>query len=155
MNFLGRTLLAIAGIVAISSSALAAPDTVTARDPNVLLKMAKEFGSANLEKDSDGDPAIRGRIQGTGYGIAFYGCTNGRNCQDVQFYACWADVKPSIQDVNAWNRDKRFGKVYLDRDLDLCLELPINLDFGVSYKNMEDNFKWWNMILKDVKDIFL
>lgn len=136
----------------IFSTAAFAQDLVTARDPKVLLEIAKGFGSATLETDSVGDPKISGRINGIIYKVDFYGCQNNRNCTDLLFVASWRSDRVTLEDVNAWNRDKRFGKAYLDSDDDPCLELAVNLDFGVSRKNMEDNFAWWQSIIGNFKE---
>ena len=45
-------------------------------------------------------------------------CTDNANCEDVNFYSGFLDNKPDLETINAWNRDKRFGKAYLDSDLD-------------------------------------
>jgi hypothetical protein len=135
--------LALAGAIGAAN----ASDLIDATDPNAILNIAKGFGSATLEKDSGGDPKIAGRIEGVKYGIYFYGCEAGKSCTDIQFAAGWSDVKVSLEKINEWNRGKRFGKAYLDKVNDPMLELSVNINHGVSVKNLEDSFEWWKAIV--------
>ncbi|MDL2316246.1 YbjN domain-containing protein [Desulfovibrio sp. OttesenSCG-928-A18] len=122
---------------------------VTAEDPNVLLDVAKGFGSAELSKLDNGTPIIYGRVDGIKYGVYFYGCdSKGEKCKTIQFAASWETKKFTIDDVNTWNKDKRFGKVYLDREGEPVIEFDVNLTFGVTRKNLDDTFDWWMNVVK-------
>ena len=72
---LGRRL---AGVVLALSTVCAAPawaaDLVDATKPQELYEIARGWGSATLETDQEGDPVIRGRIEGVAYTIDFYNC---------------------------------------------------------------------------------
>ncbi len=129
----------------------ASPTIVSAEAPQQVLEVAKGFGSASLEQDSDGDPKISGRIEGTKYLIHFYGCKSGANCDDIQFSAAWSDTDISVAKINEWNRSKRYGKAYIDADGDPVLEMAVNLDYGVTKENLEDSFDWWLRILQVFK----
>ena len=99
-----------------------------------------------MKKDSYGDPYIKGRIDGTSYNITFYGCTKHKRCDDIKFHAGW-DEKVSLTKVNKWNRTKRFSKAYLDKDGDVHIGMPVNLDNGVSQENFEDTTSMWVKVL--------
>lgn len=124
---------------------------IDATDPAKILEIAKGFGSASLEKDDGGDPRITGRIDGNKYGISFWGCTDGKDCEDIQFNAGWSDTGATQEQMNEWNRTKRFGKAFLDSDGDPNLEMGVNINHGVSTENMEDTFKWWSSLLEGFK----
>lgn len=128
-----------------------ADNIISAENPDAILNIAKGYGSATLEKDSSNDPFITGRIDGTKYIILFYGCSNGKECDEIQFVAAWAGEKVSMDDINAWNRDKKFGKAYLDQDGDPRLEMTVNLDYGVTQRNLDDTFDWWTKALARFK----
>lgn len=131
--------------------AAADQDIVTARDPAVIYEVARGFGNAVQEKDGDGDPRITGRAEGIKYSIYFYGCTNHTNCEDIQFFAYWKGVKASLETINAWNAGNRFGKAYIDKDGDVCLIHPVNLNLGVTKANLEDAFEWWVAVSKSFR----
>lgn len=139
----------------LGATAPAQAELVDATNPTRIYEMAKGFGSAELDKDGQGDPRVTGRIEGTKYGIYFYGCSNGRDCDDIQFSAGWSGAKVTLDDINRWNRQKRYGKAYLDRDGDPRLEMVVNIDYGVSAKNLEDSFSWWSKALKGFKEEIL
>ncbi len=141
-----RAALCTLGLVCSIGCACAA-DIVDATDPSAILNVAKGFGSATLETDSAGDPKISGRIDGVKYGIYFYGCNAGKACTDIQLAAGWSDVKVTLDKINEWNRTKRYGKAYLDKENDPMLELSVNINHGVSVKNLEDTFEWWKAIV--------
>ena len=65
------------------------PVLIDATMPDKILEIAKGFGTASLDKDNVGDPRITGRIDGQKYTIHFYGCLNGKDCDDIQFYTYW------------------------------------------------------------------
>lgn len=148
---------AIAGSLALLMAApiANAEQLISAQEPEVILEVAKGFGSANLDKDSSGDPRITGRIEGVKYGITFYGCNSGKECDDVVFVAAWSDTDVSLNDVNGWNLKKKFGKAYIDKDGDPRLEMAVNLEYGVSKENFEDTFDWWSTALKEFKQTVL
>lgn len=137
--------------IALLVSTAHADTLVSAEDPEAILNIAKGYGSAVLTTDSSNDPFITGRIEGTKYGIVFYGCSNGRNCDDILFSAGWSGIEVSIYDINAWNRTKKFGKAYLDNDGDPMLEMAVNLDYGITHKNLDDTFNRWVIALKGFK----
>lgn len=143
---------AVAAAALFATAPVMANDLIDATDPARILNIARGFGSADLEKDSQGDPKITGRIEGTRYTIFFYGCTNNRDCDDIQFYAAWnGNNKFTQAQMNEWNRTKRYGKAYLDRDNDPVLEMVVNIDYGVSRRNLEDSFNWWKVALRGFK----
>lgn len=130
------------------SSAAVAETVISAESPDQILDIAKGYGSAALEKDAEGDPYISGRIDGTKYGILFYGCTDGKACKDIQFVAVW-DAKVSMDKVNKWNSDSKFGTASIDEDGDTELHMAVNLAHGVSRNNLDDTFDWWKVVMKE------
>ena len=106
------------------------------KDASGLLKFAETGGGAF---------ALR-------YQILFYGCSNNVNCQSTQFNTAWSvSSKPTLEQINSWNRTRRFGKAYLDSDGDPALDLSVNLKRGIATENLEENFNWWAVAIKDLK----
>ena len=141
-----RTLSAIALATAFITSPALAQDLIDAGKPEAILNVARGVGSADLETGSKGEPEIAGRVDGTRYRVFFYGCTKGTNCKSIQFYAGWKHDKknPStLAQVNSWNQTKRFAKAYLDDQKDPVIEMDVNLEGGVSRKNLEETFDLW------------
>lgn len=112
-----------------------------------ILNAARGYGAATLDSQSNGDPKISGKIEGISYQVFFMNCTDNKDCEDLNFYAGFLDNKQTLEAINAWNRDKRFGKAYLDSDLDAVIEFDINLEHGVSQKNLDAAFSLWSLVL--------
>lgn len=112
-----------------------------------ILNIARGYGAATLDQRSNGDPMITGKIEGVSYQVFFMNCTDNANCEDLNFYAGFIDNKQTLDVINAWNRDKRFGKAYLDSDLDAVIEWDVNLEHGVTPQNLDANFSLWAAIL--------
>lgn|GEM_PF-1174088 len=123
------------------------PGLVDASRPEAVLEIAKGFGLADLDKTEEGTPVIEGRMNGIKYGVHFYGCVENKACTNIQMYSFFEGKRVSLATINAWNAKTRFGKAYIDKDGDVALELSVNLDYGVSRKNLEDTFDWWMLVL--------
>lgn len=124
-------------------------------DVDVIASFLENYGLP-VEKtlDSDGDPQLESRIEGTRFAIYFYGCENGMACDSIQFSTAFDLVAPmSFEQVNEWNRTKRFGKTYLDEEGDPYFEMDLNLDFdGVGAKNFDDSIDLWRALLAEFRD---
>ena len=148
----GSIVMSIGILVGFGGVAGHAAQLVSAEEPEQILEIAKGFGSARLKTDSTGDPLIVGRINGTKYGIYFYGCNKQhKECDDIKFGAAWSGEAVSLKKINTWNRSKRFGTAYLDKDGDPNVDMAVNLDYGVTVDNLEDTFNFWSLILKSFR----
>ncbi|SEP86046.1 Putative sensory transduction regulator [Ectothiorhodospira magna] len=135
-------------ILLAAAGPLSASEIVDATNPEKIRQLAQGYGSATLTTDGTGDPMIRGRIDGTSCAIIFYGCSENRDCKNIQFTSAWqTNGQYTLEDMNRWNRTARFGKAYLDGDGDPVLEMNVNLDFGVTERNLDDTLDWWRVAL--------
>lgn len=138
----------LAGAFVLAAAGTAGAQTIVdGSQVDEIVNIARGYGAATLEEASTGDPMIRGRIDGVTYVVYFMNCTDNANCEDINFYAGFLDNKPSLEDINTWNRVKRFGKAYLDSDLDAVIEYDVNLEHGVTYENLDAAFAVWTAIL--------
>jgi hypothetical protein len=112
-----------------------------------IVTLARGYGAATLEDQPGGAPRIAGNINGVPYYVFFMNCAAAAPCEDINFYAAFAGVKPTMDALNAWNRDKRFGNAYLDADLDAAIEFDVNLEHGVSRDNLDAAFSLWSVLL--------
>lgn len=140
-------LCAVIGSFAFAPS-VSAQSLIEATDIEEIANIARGYGSATVQKDNIGDPQILGRIDGVQYTVNFYGCDNGNGCTTIQFRAAWTNPGSiTVNDMNRWNQDKRFGKAYLDTANDPVIEWDVNLFGGVSARNLDDTFDWWKIVL--------
>ena len=80
--------------------------------------------------------------------VNFAGDVDVSDRQSINFYAGFANIKPTMDALNAWNRDKRFGNAYLDADLDAAIEYDVNLEYGVTRENLDAAFGVWSVLLE-------
>lgn len=111
-----------------------------------IVEAAREYGSATRASQPDGNPMIAGKIEGIPYFVRFRNCSGRDTCSDINIRVGFL-VKPPIEAINAWNRDKRFSKAYLDAEGDAILEMDVVLVGGVSQDNMSEIFSYWRLAL--------
>ena len=123
---------------------------VRAQDPQSLVRALQDGGySARLGTDRVDDPMITSEVGGTTFQIFFYNCTDHRECATVTFHSGYDLRDPVALDrINTWNRTKRFGRAYLDLEVDPILEMDVDLDDGgISPLLFIDNIEFWASVL--------
>jgi hypothetical protein len=151
-----KALILGAALLATTAGAAQAQMIINGANVDEILAIAKTHGDATLETQSSGDPRIVGHLSNQSdltYAVYFMNCSDANtDCEDLNFYAGFADIKPTLDTINAWNRDKRFGKAYLDADLDAVVEFDLNLEYGVTRDNVVAGFDLWSLILEQYTD---
>lgn len=141
-------LLIASGVLLLTLSSTAnAQALITGSDTADILNAARGYGAATLATQENGDPQINGKIDGISYQVYFRNCTNNANCEDLNFYVGFLDVKPTLEVINDWNFRQRFSRAYLDMDKDACVEMDLDLVAGVSADYLDDQFGIWNLTL--------
>lgn len=143
----GAMLIAAAlGLWAVPATA----QMVRAQDPESVAGALRKSGyKAVLGRDDTGDPMITSNIATTSFKIFFYNCTDHAACATVQLYAGYR-VKPAVtlEQINEWNRDQRFGRAHIDKEGDPILMMDIDLDDGgVSLGLFADNIEFWASVI--------
>lgn len=120
-----------------------------ASDPPGLTRFMSALGyAAELTRDGEGQPLIRGRVSRTDYVIQFYECENRTFCNSVQFAAAApAIATAALEGVNAFNSRWRYGRASLD-GAELRLQFDVNLDAGVTASNLEDTLDIWRRLVE-------
>lgn len=149
---ISRTVL-VGVMLALGSGAATAQSMVDGTSIDEIANIARGYGSVSVETASSGNPMISGKIDGVSYYVFFRNCSEAHtDCEDLNFYAGFLDNKQSLDAINAWNRDKRFGRAYLDRDLDAVIEYDVNLEYGISRQNLDSSFGVWSLLLRQFSD---
>lgn len=105
-----------------------------------------------LTRDQDGDPLVNFQIEGLQTSVYYYSGSNG-NYGEIQFYAGFSDT-PSLDKVNAWNRDHRFGRAYLSAQGKLHVEYDVALEGGVTEEYLENSVRQWHTVLNSFTKYF-
>lgn len=123
-------------------------------DAEVISLLMTDYGLA-VEPGThpDGTPELASRIDGTRFRVLFYGCDPGP-CETIQFTTGFDLARPiSAARLNDWNRDRRFGKAFVDDEGDPFVEMDVNLyGDGVGRRNFEDTLDLWRQVLSDFRD---
>ena len=82
---------------------------------------------------------------------------NGDDCKSVQFYTAFAaDTDPTLEEMNNYASENRFGRVYLDQDGDPAIEMDIDLEAGgMSEALFMDNLAYWEAIMVNFAEFAL
>lgn len=129
-----------------------AQEVIDGSNVDEIVNIARGYGSATLASQDNGDPRIDGKIDGVQYYVIFRNCTDNTACEDLNFYAGFLDNKQTMDAINAWNRDKRFAFAFLDSDLDASITYDVNIEYGVTPKNLDASFSIWSLVLKQYAD---
>jgi hypothetical protein len=139
--------LALACVV----SAPAHAELVSAKDPAVIRQILEGQGlPAELRKSDDSPPYLESKHNGLKFLILFMNCDDSkRNCATVQFYMSFSDAdNASLENLNNWNKDKRFARAYRDDEGDPVLEMDLDLDFdGLPRKNVGEAINTWKSLM--------
>ena len=134
----------------LATAAPAQAQMVSAKNPDTLVQALQQAGYASkLGTDKVGDPMITSGVSGTTFQIYFYNCTDHKDCATVTFHSGY-DLTTAVplERINEWNRGKRFGRAYLDKENDPILEMDVDLDDGgLSSSLFIDNLQFWTSVL--------
>ncbi|WP_242415370.1 YbjN domain-containing protein [Sphingomonas panni] len=148
MNAWGKLAIGVAAMVA---SVPAAAQTVQGTEPETIMTALREAGyRAALSKDNVGDPVIKSGAAGVDFSVLFYNCTEHKDCKTIQFYAGFVKKGRSLDTMNKWNAEHRFGRAYLDDEKDPRIEMDLDLDKGgMSSALFKANIATWESLLGD------
>lgn len=103
---------------------------------------------ATLTTDRDGDPLIHSETIGIKFDVYFYECNAQKRCQSIQFYTNWAINTVNPTQIGEWNRTKRFGRAYLDRNQHPAVEMDVDLEHGATVPAIANDFERWVLVMK-------
>ena len=118
-------------------------------DPQIIVEIARGFGSAELGKDDGGDPMVTGRLQGVKYAIYFYDCTNAKDCNSIQFSLGYTDAFTPDQ-ANDWNSKYRWIKAYSDNGSNF--KMDVDFSTGITRDYLEEQFSTWDSLAPEIRD---
>lgn len=141
----------------ISIAALPQPATsqiggmITGVDVDRVVELASAYGPATRRfDDADDGPWIRAEMDDVVYTITFLNCTDGVHCTSLQLRAWWqSDGAHGLEQMNDWNRSRRFGTAYLDTNRNATVEFDVNLAGGITAANFDDTLQWWREVLRE------
>ena len=142
------SLLPASSAAAADAPATVAPTTVKANVDQIADILRKKKFAVETRTDDEGLPYIVTDNDERPFRIFLYDCDGGvrlGDCLSLQFYAAFTIGKPfPIDRINEWNRGRRFGRSYLDKDNDPSIEMDVNMAAGgMPPELFEDTVDLW------------
>lgn len=140
----------LAALAAASLSAQAAPGKVSLTDPNSLVAALQKAGYKAKLTVKEGKPEIESSAAGATFYLYFQNCEGAEGCEDVMVQSAYDLDKNAVtlEAINAFNKDNRWARAYLDDENDPVLEMDLifagkQLDEGTFI----DSVKAWDDVL--------
>ena len=148
-----RILVALPAALALATPAHS--QNVTA-DPDRIAEVMADAGyEAEVVREDGVSPGIASNSQGYNFIIMFFGCNDqGQNCRTIQFFSGFdTETPPTLEELNDFSRDFRFGRVFLTPEGSPVIEMDVDLeDGGVSEALFLDNLEYWELALHTFAD---
>lgn len=97
---------------------------------------------AQIQTDNSGHKSIASSTGGTRFYTDMYHCTP--RCDSLEFYAAFATKGAfNAVEMNQWNSQKRWIRVYVDKSNDPWVEMDVDLSPGGTYEGLADQFGIW------------
>ncbi len=121
--------------------------------PSEIAAILEESGyQAEMKVFGDGRTVILSSAGGIHFSISLYGSDDNQgHITNMQFSSSFCE-NVTAEQVNAWNRKKRFIKAYADDDGELCLEWDVVVSF-VCPAAIRECLEWWEVVLGGVDEL--
>jgi hypothetical protein len=102
---------------------------------------------ADLIADHAGAPLIHSSTGKLLFNVSFYQCSGELRCASIQFIAenRRKAVAPAL--IAAWNRDKRFGRAFQDRNGIAWVAMDVETSHGMTTEALGANVSRWITVL--------
>ncbi|MBN8501432.1 MAG: YbjN domain-containing protein [Sphingomonadales bacterium] len=143
---------AMMALVVMGSSSPANAKNVVADVDQIASVLQSAGYKAEIKESAEekGNRYIRSSASGYNFTILMYGCDETyKNCKSVQFYTAFTSKRPpTLDQMNTYARQNRWGRVYLDKDGDPAIEFDLDLEVGgMSEALFLDNIAYWESIM--------
>lgn len=106
---------------------------------------------AEVGRDRVGDPMITSAVDGSNFRVLFYDCEAGR-CAAIQFATAFDMEKGlTLSHINSWNRERRFGRAYLDDEMDPFVEYDVDFEVGATTEAIGNAVAVWEAVVPAFK----
>lgn len=105
-----------------------------------------------LGNDSFREPMIESYAGATRFYIYFYECSQTRTCQNIQFRTGFATRgRVSLAKVNDWSSRWRFGRMYLDPEGDIILDMDVDARRGLPPEVLAAQVSRWLEVVREAE----
>lgn len=105
-----------------------------------------------LGNDTFREPMIESHSGSARFYVYFYECNQSRTCQNIQFRAGYAARgRVDLAKVNDWSTRWRFGRLYLDPEGDVILDMDIEARQGLSEADLAAHLSRWLEVMREAE----
>lgn len=131
--------------------------------PNAMYEVVRPFVDRVEVDPTGGDTTLEGMIDGTAFQVYFYECDGGdmasvalpdSECLGYEWRSYFFDYRAGPTDVNNWNANYHYGKLFIDGDGDLAVQLNVVVEGGIEDENILTTLAWFKAILDGVHDYY-
>lgn len=144
-----RSILVLLGVFATFAASSAMARNIVA-EVDQIAAVLKSSGRTAEVKNAGGERYVLSEASGHKYAILALGCDDdGASCQSVQFFAAFeAENRPTLESMNNYARNLRWGRIYLDNEGEAILEFDLDLENGgMSRALFLDNVAKWEAMV--------
>ena len=115
--------------------------------PEVAAALKEAGYPADILADHGGDPLIRSSTGKVLFNVSFYECGTTLRCASVQFTAQHRRKGVSAATIAAWNRERRFGRAFQDRNGVSWVSMDVETSHGITTEALKANISRWITVL--------
>ncbi|MBV9997072.1 MAG: YbjN domain-containing protein [Caulobacteraceae bacterium] len=150
-SFLGLAALAAGALLASQAQAARVPEAGISAEEVAQVLQAKGY-KAEIGKDNEGDPKVTSAADGSKFTVFFYGCQHTARCTSLTLQSGFhLEGGMTMERINAWNKDNRFLKGWLDNVNDPFVEMDIEVGHAFLTETLGANIETWASIIPDFK----
>lgn len=105
-----------------------------------------------LGNDSFREPMVESYAGSTRFYVNFYECAQSRTCQNIQFRTGYATKgRVTLAQINDWSSRWRFGRMYLDPQGDVILDMDVDARRGLDAPAVDAQIERWLEVVREAE----
>lgn len=105
-----------------------------------------------LGNDSFREPMVESYAGSTRFYVNFYECAQSRTCQNIQFRTGYATKgRVTLAQINDWSSRWRFGRMYLDPQGDVILDMDVDARRGLGAAAVDAQVERWLEVVREAE----
>jgi hypothetical protein len=105
-----------------------------------------------LGNDSFREPMVESYAGSTRFYVNFYDCAQSRTCQNIQFRTGYATKgRVTLVQINDWSARWRFGRMYLDPQGDVILDMDVDARRGLAPEAVDAQVERWIEVVREAE----
>ena len=114
--------------------------------PEVAAALKDAGYPADMTQEHAGDPLIRSSTGKLEFNVAFFQCDQQLRCASLQFTAPFRR-RATAPLIATWNREKRFGRAWLDGRGIAFLSMDLETSHGMTTEALKANIVRWVAVM--------